>query len=276
MNRRANFFLSIVVVFLLVPLIRVHAEIENESDNEREEQIERVVPPAPVPINTNTTVTSPSITNQTINAPAETPAIVTIPTPTVTAPAPVTSVAPATTPSPWPWYLTRAFGIASFWLLFTSAVVGILMTTGAMHRLFSPASSWSLHRTTGIFLILSILIHLTSLLFDRFINLRIQDVLIPFVSPYQPLLVTLGIFGFYIFIPVIWTSLVWIDKKSWLWRTTHILSFPMFVAIFFHALLLGTDRHQPWMVAIFWITGLTMGLLVAYRLIWKLRAGRQK
>lgn len=177
-----------------------------------------------------------------------------------------------TTPSSWPWYLSRSFGIASFVLLFFSAVIGMMMTTGIMHRVLSPASSWSLHRTTGIVLILSIALHLCSLLFDRFVNLGLLDLLVPFYSSYQRLYLSLGIIGFYIFIPVIWSSLFWVDKYSKLWRTTHVLSFLMYFAVFIHSLFIGTDTHQPWMLAIYWSTGLIMGGLILYRLIWKLRA----
>ena len=37
-------------------------------------------------------------------------------------------------PSSWPWYLSRGFGVASFILLFLSAVIGVLMTTGVIER----------------------------------------------------------------------------------------------------------------------------------------------
>lgn len=175
-------------------------------------------------------------------------------------------------PSSWPWYLSRGFGVASFILLFLSAVIGVLMTTGVMHRVLSPASAWSLHRTSGIVLMLSIALHLSSLLFDKFVNLGWPDILVPFYSTYQRLYLTLGIISFYIFIPVIWSSLFWVDKHSKLWRTTHALSFPMYIAVFIHSLFLGTDSHQPWMLAIYWTSGLVMGGLILYRLLWKLRA----
>lgn len=283
MKKTYIFLISLLLVLVLVPNNVSRAEIENEKeDDDRFEQTEQGIIPAPVtnPAPVQATLpTEPVVENANVNTITNTtpetiaPIIESVPEPVSIIPnTSSTSIPVMATPSPWPWYLARAFGIASFLLLFTSAVVGMLMTTGLMHRIFSPTSSWSLHRTTGIFMILSIVLHIASLLFDTYMDFGFADILLPFVSPYRPLLVTLGIFGFYLFIPVIWTSLIWVDKHSRLWRVTHFLSFPMYLAIFFHSLLIGTDSDRMWMQAIYWTTGSIMVLLIMYRLIWKLRA----
>jgi hypothetical protein len=172
---------------------------------------------------------------------------------------------------PWAWIITRASGIASYILLTAMSLLGILLTTGLIYRMLSPAAAWSLHRATASVLLLSVSAHVVSLLLDRFMNLRIVDVLIPFVSSYRPLLISLGIFGFYLLLLVLSTSLYTMTSHARFWRTVHALGFVMFALIFLHGILIGTDTKQVWMQAIYWITGALVAGAGIYRLIWRYR-----
>jgi methionine sulfoxide reductase heme-binding subunit len=175
----------------------------------------------------------------------------------------------ATSAFPWAWMVTRAAGIASFLLLGVLTMTGIFLSTGLFFRFMSPATAWSLHRAIASVLLFSVVVHIGSLLFDHFINLKILDLLIPFVSYYRPILVTLGITGFYLLLLVLSTSLYTMTKHPRFWRIIHYLGFPMFVLLFLHGILLGTDTKQIWMQIIYWVTGSTVGLVVVYRILWR-------
>lgn len=108
-------------------------------------------------------------------------------------------------------------------------------------------------------------------MFDKFMNLYIFDILVPFRSPHRPLFVALGIFGFYILLLQLATSLYTITKYPRFWRTVHALSFVMFALMFFHGVLIGTDSKQWWALAMYWSSGIAVGAAVVYRLIWKYR-----
>jgi DMSO/TMAO reductase YedYZ heme-binding membrane subunit len=138
----------------------------------------------------------------------------------------------------------------------------------------SPSAAWSLHRAIGSTLLVSVAAHLGGLLLDSFIKLRFADVLIPFVSSYETTLISLGIIGFYLLLIVLGTSLYTMSGHPRLWRALHILGFPMFVLIMLHGLLLGTDRHQAWMLGLYWgSAGLITSALI-YRLVWRYRSAR--
>jgi predicted ferric reductase len=147
----------------------------------------------------------------------------------------------------------------------------MLLTMGALYRIMSPAAAWSMHRAIGSVLLFSVLGHIGALLLDHFINLRPVDVLVPFVSPYQPTPMALGIFGFYTMLLVLATTLYTMTSHAKFWRTVHFFAFPMFILIFIHSLLIGTDAHTWWMRIISW-GGLGLILLtLGFRLVWKYR-----
>ncbi|MFA6587879.1 MAG: hypothetical protein WCT08_02300 [Patescibacteria group bacterium] len=58
-------------------------------------------------------------------------------------------------------------------------------------------------------------------------------------------------------------------KHPRFWRIVHYLGFPMFVLLFLHGILLGTDTKQIWMQIIYWATGSAVGLAVIYRILWR-------
>lgn len=212
------------------------------------------------------------------------PSTTTVPSASISAPAPDMSTTtstpsvnvPATTPLPtvstafpWAWIGTRVMGIASFILLGWLSITGMLLTTGILFRFMSPATAWSIHRAIGSVLLFSVLGHVISLLLDTFIKLRFTEIFIPFASHYRPTLLALGTIGFYLLLLILATSLYTLTSHAKFWRTIHFFAFPMFVLLFLHGLLLGTDSKQWWMMAIYWANGIAVGFVVLYRMWWK-------
>lgn len=272
---KKGFIVSIMTVAVASGwAVRVHAETENEG-TEQEQDDSGYEYQYQQPVTTPTVTTAPAVTT--------TPSVPT----TNTATAPTTSVPEqATTPVaatdtllppiqnistafPWAWVTSRASGIASFLLLGLLTVTGMLLTSGALYRIFTPATAWSVHRAIASVLLVSMLTHVGSLLFDSFINLKLTDVLIPFLSPYRPLLVALGIGGFYLLLLILATSLYTMNSHPKFWRSTHFFAFPMFILIFLHGVLIGTDTREWWMMTIYWAVGSAVGAVVLYRLAWK-------
>ncbi|HBU07224.1 MAG TPA: hypothetical protein DEB09_04030 [Candidatus Magasanikbacteria bacterium] len=172
--------------------------------------------------------------------------------------------------TPWAWYSTRAAGIISYILLFLITISGISLSTGLMYKFFGQVWGWRLHQWIGIFMILSLVTHVSALLFDKYINFTIIELLVPFTSHYQPFFMALGIISFYFFIILISTSLFVIQTKYKLWRFIHYLSFPMFVGAFVHSVYLGTDTHTLPMLIIYWGSAITISLFIVYRIIFSL------
>lgn len=117
------------------------------------------------------------------------------------------------TNTPWPWYFARVSGVVSYILLYLLMITGIGITSGFIFTFVGPIIIWRVHRTIGISLFLFILLHIVSLFFDSFVNFSLVDLLVPFVSDYQPLGLNLGILGFYLLVIITLTSIVLIVKK---------------------------------------------------------------
>jgi len=151
----------------------------------------------------------------------------------------------------WPWYLVRASGIVAAIVLVILMLSGIGLVTGHTFRFLEPITAWASHKALGIVFGISVLIHMIGLLFDHFVPFDIPTLLVPWLSSYKlvtifglqmgSLFVALGVLAFYGLILVVITSLLWIEKKPFLWKIIHLLSYLVMVFVFIHALYLGTD-----------------------------------
>jgi len=179
----------------------------------------------------------------------------------------LSSLVPASQMISLPWYITRASALTAYGLMFLVVVLGTGMTSSYIYGLINPARAWKIHKYLSLAMTLMVLLHVGSLLFDKFINLRLQDVLIPFVSPYRPFFISLGIFGFYILLAIILISIFLRLKMPRFWRSTHYWVYPLFGLGIIHGLFMGTDSPTPIMQFVYWSTGIIFVILLIYRFI---------
>ena len=166
-----------------------------------------------------------------------------------------------------PWYITRASAITAYLLMFVIIVIGTGMTTGYIYNLINPVEAWSIHRSLSLSLGVTILVHIVSLMFDKYINFRLIDLLVPFASKVMPVYVALGIFAFYLLLIIILTSLMIRLRLPVLWRKLHYLVYPMFALAAFHGLLTGSDSKTLTMKVIYITTSSIFVLLLGYRMV---------
>lgn len=176
----------------------------------------------------------------------------------------------------WPWYVTRASGLVAGLLLAILMLSGAGFITGHTFKFLEPITAWATHRAIGISLAIAVFLHVFSLYFDEFVNFGFKDLLVPFASDYKPtqlfgyhvgsLYVALGVLAFYIFIAVVLTSLLWINKKPKTWKAVHVLSYLGMVFVFVHALYLGTDLANG-TLRILWVG---MGVFVTIAILARL------
>lgn len=158
----------------------------------------------------------------------------------------------------WPWYVTRASGLVAAVLLVVLMITGISVFTGYQFKFMEPIRAWANHRTLGIAFAVAVGVHILSLLFDKYISFNIVQVFVPFASQYKhikllnisvgSLGVALGVLSLYMVIAIVLTSLTSIMSGSpRLWKWTHLLSYLVILAIFFHSIMIGTDlRNGIW------------------------------
>lgn len=175
------------------------------------------------------------------------------------------------TQTSWPWYLSRASGLIAAITLIILMLSGIGQITGYTFKFLDPLTSWASHRALGIACGVAVLVHVFSLLFDKFIKFNLLELLVPWLSKYQPvtlfgwhvgsLYIALGVLSLYLIVIIIFTSLVWVEKKPYLWKLIHLLSYMLIFFIFIHALYLGTDLTHG-VLRWLWIAA-GLGILVA-------------
>lgn len=166
-----------------------------------------------------------------------------------------------------PWYIARAAGIVAYLLMFFVVILGVGMTTSYIYKYINPVQSWLIHKYLSLALGIALLTHITALLFDNFIGLRLNDLLVPFTSNYRPILLGLGIIGFYILLVIIFTSIFFLLKYKRTWRFVHYFVYLLFTLSLIHGLFIGTDSNTLVMKIIYYSTGLIFVSLLIYRFV---------
>jgi predicted ferric reductase len=175
-----------------------------------------------------------------------------------------------------PWYIVRGSGIVAAVALVILMLSGIGFISGQSFKFLEPITAWASHRALGIVFGISILLHMGALLFDKFVPFNLLTLLVPWLSNYKPvsifgfhvgsIYIALGVLSFYLVAFIIITSLLVKDKKPYLWKIVHLLSYVAMLFVFVHALYLGTDLASGFWRVIWIVVGLVVGALTIYRL----------
>ncbi len=150
------------------------------------------------------------------------------------------------------WYVTRAAGVIAYLLLWLSTVWGLAVSSKIFDPLLERTFTYDLHEFLSLLAIGFVVLHVVVLLGDRYLPFSLAEILIPFVAPYRPLWVGVGIIAFYLTLLVSVTFYIrrWIGIKTF--RVIHVASFFSFFGAALHGLLSGTDSPLPaaqWMYA---------------------------
>lgn len=179
-----------------------------------------------------------------------------------------TNVAQKEFSASWPWYTSRASGIIAYILLFLLIVSGIGIKTGFIYKVTNPDLSWVIHRNISIIMTIALITHFVSLLFDEYIKFTVLDILSPFAPQIGGVYLSMGIISFYIIIAAIVTSFFYQQKYPRVWQIVHYLPYPVFILIFLHGIMMGSDSKTLVMQVVYWTTGISFILLFIYRIVY--------
>jgi DMSO/TMAO reductase YedYZ heme-binding membrane subunit len=168
-------------------------------------------------------------------------------------------------PQAW-WFVIRASGLVAYALIGVGVIVGLLLSTRRVGR--RPPPDWMLdwHRFLGGLGLVFTALHLVSLLIDDYIEFRVVDLVVPFVTTWRPVALALGILALYMTVAVQVTSLARQRMPLRWWRRIHHLSVPLFVLATAHLLLAGTDADHPLVLLTVGGLSATIALLLWFRL----------
>jgi predicted ferric reductase len=165
-----------------------------------------------------------------------------------------------------PWFVSRASGLVAYFLLSASVVFGLLISTKAGDGVLGRPLVFELHQFTSVLTLSLLGLHGGSLLFDGFLHFTPASILVPFIGPYRPFWVGLGVLGAWS--TAIVTGSFWARKQLGQknWRRLHFLAFFAWAASLVHGFTAGTDTS---LAPVFWmyvLTAAAVAALLTYRI----------
>jgi len=166
-----------------------------------------------------------------------------------------------------PWYFTRSAGTVAYLLLASSTIWGLLLSTKLLKEHIPAALSLAMHNILSWLAVVLTSLHALALLWDSYYSYSLADLTVPFIGPYKPGWVGLGIIGFYL---MFLTSLSFNFRKQIgqkRWRQLHYLTFGVYLLATVHGVTAGTDSGNLGMQLLYWGSGLLVLFLTNFRLL---------
>jgi predicted ferric reductase len=165
------------------------------------------------------------------------------------------------------WYITRAAGWVAYFLLWFSTVWGLAIPTKFFERFLSPTFAVDFHEYISLLTIGFVILHVGVLLIDQYLPFSITQILVPFISPYRPVWVGLGVLGFYLTLLV--TITFYLRKKigQKKFKSIHTLSLVGYLGVMLHAFFAGSDSSLSAAKLIYMLTFMVIVFLTSYWLI---------
>lgn len=166
------------------------------------------------------------------------------------------------------WYLARSSAWVAYFLLWLSMTLGLLITSKAARLWPGGPVAYDVHQFASLLSLVVALFHGLILTGDRYINISVVQVFIPFSNPdYRTFWVGLGQLGFYLLGIVGLSFYIRRVITPRRWRLIHFLSFLIYIFVLWHGITSGTDTAQPWATAAYWFTGGSILFLTMYRIM---------
>ena len=165
------------------------------------------------------------------------------------------------------WHLSRSAGTVAFLLLAGSTAWGLIQSSKIVKEIVPAGLSYGMHNILSWLALIFTGFHALVLLLDNFYTYTLPDLIVPFIGPYKPFWVGLGIISLYLMVIVIVSSryLKQIGQKRW--RALHYLSFALYVLATVHGLAAGTDSSKLSMQLMYLGSGLLILFLTIYRFL---------
>lgn len=165
------------------------------------------------------------------------------------------------------WYVTRAAGLTSYLVLWLSVAWGLAVSSKILDRLLHRTFTYDFHQFISLLAIGFILVHMLSLVFDRYLPYSAAQLLIPGLSAYRPIWVAVGIVAFYLIMLVTVTFYLRGKIGMKAFRGIHVLSLVAYLGSTIHGLMAGTDASLFFVQILYAGTLLVTVFLMAYWLI---------
>jgi predicted ferric reductase len=146
------------------------------------------------------------------------------------------------------WYVTRATGLVALVLLTISMVLGVLASVRYERAGLPRFVTSGLHRNTSLLALAFTGAHIVTTLADTYAPVRVQDVVVPFISAYRPFWLGLGAIAFDLMLAATITSLLRSRMSYRRWQAVHLTSYLCWPVAVLHGLGTGSDAPVRWVL----------------------------
>jgi predicted ferric reductase len=143
------------------------------------------------------------------------------------------------------WYLTRAAGLMGYFLIWLSTAWGLVVSSKILDSFMDRGFTYDFHEYFSLLGLGFIAVHVIVLMADKYLPYTIWQVLIPFLSPYRPFWVGIGVIALYLSLLVTITFYLKAKIGMATFRKIHYLSLVAYLGATLHGLYAGTDSVLP-------------------------------
>jgi methionine sulfoxide reductase heme-binding subunit len=167
------------------------------------------------------------------------------------------------------WYVTRSAAIIAYLLLWLSTAWGLAVPSRIIQPVLDQTYTFDFHQTISLLSVGFALLHIIVLTLDRYLPYSTLQILIPFLSPYRPLWVGVGVISFYIILLVTVTFYLRTRIGMNTFRAIHIFSLLGYLGVTLHGFYAGTDSPLLSMQLLYRGTALVIVFLTVYYFVQK-------
>ncbi len=167
------------------------------------------------------------------------------------------------------WALGRGTGLVALAMFTLTLVLGIATRSGRPVLGVGRFGVAELHRTAALTGTALITLHIGTLFFDPFAQLRVIDFVFPFLGSYRPVWLGLGTLAVDLLVVITVVSLLRERVGPRVFRVVHLSTYILWPLALVHAIGNGSDNGAPWFRA---FAGVSVAM-VAAALAWRLSTG---
>ena len=148
------------------------------------------------------------------------------------------------------WALGRGTGVVALVMFTITLVLGIAGRSGRSVAGLGRFGVNEVHRTAALTGTTLIAVHVVSLFFDSYAQLRLVDVVFPFLGSYRPFWLGLGTLAIDLLAVITVVSLLRERVGPKVFRTVHWATYALWPVAMAHAIGNGPDRASIWMLGL--------------------------
>lgn len=163
------------------------------------------------------------------------------------------------------WYTARAAGVVAYALLTGGVLLGVLLAGRARLPRWPAFAVTDVHRFVALLTGAFVVLHVYTLLLDRYVRTSLVAVLVPGAGTYRPFWVALGTVALELLAAVGVSNLLRKRLGQARWRRIHYLTFAVWAAATAHGIGAGTDAGAEWLRLLYVVSVGGVAAAVAWR-----------